>query len=207
MKQNDEINASADAGKSSTSDKTILVPSVGENHFLKWVKKHPVMMTVLIGLSIAASVYFWKDMETKKQKAAVVKMANEQLIENNQQMLKLLSKPLVWSIRSEILRDNLEQVNILTKDIVKEKNIQVIYVIEPAGKIIISTDKKLEGKMATGIVESDLLESDSVLMSHTISTGVTSLTAPVMGYDRRLGIVILVYKPEIFRIISKSSEN
>lgn len=207
MKQNDEINPTADAGKSPTSDKTILVPPVDENHFLKWVKKHPVMMTVIIGLSIAASVYFWKDMETKKQKAAVVKMANEQLIENNQQMLKLLSKPLVWSIRSEILRDNLEQVNILTKDMVKEKNIQVINVIEPAGKIIISTDKRLEGKMATGIVESDLLETDSVLVSHNKSAGVISLAAPVMGYDRRLGIVTLVYKPEIFRIISKSSEN
>lgn len=182
------------------ADKAIPVPSVNavnKKGFGNWARNNPVLLTALIGLIVAVAIYFWKDMAAKKQKAAIEKMANEQLVQSSEEMLKLIAKPLVWSIRAEMLRDNLEQVNIFTKDLVKEKNFQFIHLIDPDGKIIISTDKKLEGQSAIGLFDENLKQTDSVTVVNKENNMLT-LTAPVMGYDKRLGLLILDYAPVKF---------
>jgi hypothetical protein len=91
-----------------------------------FIKKHPVIFTIILALIALACVYYWKNYQARKQKEAIENIATVQLMQNNVEMLKLLSKPLVWSIRSEMLRGNLEQVNIYTNDMVKEKNFRFI---------------------------------------------------------------------------------
>lgn len=162
-----------------------------------FVKRNPVITTVLIGIIAVVAVYFWKDIEGNRQRAAIEKMATAQLNENNQTMLKLLAKPLVWSIRAEMLRGNMEQVNIFSSDIVKEQNIQFMYIINPAGEFIVSTDKKLEGKSATDMFDAALLQTDSVIVVNN-QDGLLTLAAPVMGFDKRLAVIIMKYAAKGF---------
>lgn len=187
------------------SNKEAITNAANGNHSINWVRNHPAKVTGIIGMFLIIIVYFWKDFEAKKQKKDLVQTASERLLENNQLMLKLVSKPLVWSIRSEMLRNNMEQVNILTKDLVKEKNFQAIHIIEPSGQILISTDKKLEGQSAIGTIDPSLLNSDSVLINKTAD--MLFLSAPIMGYDKKLGFVVITYKPEKFSIPGRMSEN
>ncbi len=156
------------------------------------IKNNPVIITIIIGLIAITGVYFWKDIQGKKQKAAIEKMASEQLLLNNVEMLKVLVKPLIWSIRSEMLRGNMEQVNIFTTDMVKEKNFQFIHLIDPKGIFIVSTDKKMEGQPVNGMFDVNLMQTDSVLVISKEENMLT-LAAPVMGYDKRLATIIMNY--------------
>ncbi len=161
-----------------------------------FIRKNPVLFTALLALIAVAIVYFWKDTQGKKQIAAIEKMAAEQLMEHNEEMLKLVAKPFVWSIRSEMLRDNMEQVNTYTKEMVQEKKFQLILLIDLTGKIIISTDKKLEGQSVTGMFESSVLQTDSIIILR--KDDLLTVAAPVMGYDKKLGVLIMNYLPVKF---------
>ena len=160
-----------------------------------FIKKHPVIFTIIIALIAIVIVYIWKDNQARKQKEMIENMATVQLMQNNIEMLKLLSKPLIWSIRSEMLRGNLEQVNIYTNDMVKEKNFQFIYVVSPGDSILISTDKKFQGQSAKGMFDNELLKTDSLIAVNNANETVT-IFAPVMGYDSRLATLVYSYAPE-----------
>lgn len=160
-----------------------------------FIKKNPVVFTIIISLIAILIVYFWKDYQAGKQTEIIKNRATVQLMENNTELLKLLAKPLVWSIRSEMLRGNLEQVNIYTNDMVKEKNFHFIYLISPGDSILISTDKKFEGQNAKGMFEENLLKTDSVIAVNNDDKKIT-VFAPVMGYDSRLATLVFSYSPE-----------
>ncbi|MGK2862088.1 MAG: hypothetical protein ACSLE0_09160 [Chitinophagaceae bacterium] len=176
-----------------------------KSSFFHFIKKHPVIFTALIGIIAVVAVYLWKDRESVLQLEKVEKLATTQIMQNNQEMLKLIAKPLIWSIRAEMMRGNMEQVNIFTTDLVREKNFQFIYLIEPGGNIIISTDKKLEGQTAIGMFDAKLVQTDSVIVE-VRGDDLLTLAAPVMGYDKKLAILVINYAPQKF-ISGKSGES
>ena len=127
-----------------------------------------------------------------------VRNITSEMVEKNHELLTLLCKPLVWSIRSEMLRGNIEQVNIFTTDLVKEKNFQYIHLIDPSGTFLVSTNKRLEGQAAGTMFNADILTTDSTTV-RTAEDGKTLIVAaPVMGYDKRLGTLILSYMMDEF---------
>lgn len=193
----DNQNNNNESGVEAEKGKPLLPVEIRKNAFVEFIKNNPVLITAIIGLIAVAAMYFWKDIQGRKQKAAVEKMASQQLLQNNHEMLRLLAIPMVWSIRSEMLRGNLEQVNIFTKDLVKEKNFQFIHLVDPGGKIILSTDKKLEGQMAIGMFDPALVQTDSIKIVNTNNEMLT-LAVPVMGYDKQLALLIIKYTPVKF---------
>ena len=169
---------------------------VNKGSFRSFVEKHPVLFTVLVALFVVLVVYFWKELEGRQERRAVVKAASLQLMESKQEMLVLFCKPLVWSVRSELLRRNLEQVDVLISDLVKEKNMESIHLVDPAGVLFLSTDKKLEGQPAGDRLDKNLLTTDSIAVQMLDSFIVVA--APVMGYDRRLATLVFHYRAEGF---------
>lgn len=162
-----------------------------------FIRKHPVITTILIALLALVVVYFWKDMQGKRERKAVIEQATLQLQNTNKEMLVLLCKPLVWNIRVELLRENQEQVVLFTNDMVKEKNLESIHLIKPSGEFLVSTNKKLEGQSAAGIFDTALLDSDSTIVVTTAS-GELIAASPVMGYDKKLCTLVLQYTPVAF---------
>ena len=166
-----------------------------KNSFLLFIKKNPVLVTILMGILAVLVVYFWKDFEGERQRKEIVKVATLQIEEKNQEMMMLIAKPLVWSIRSEMLRGNLEQVDMFTTDMVRERNFQYIYLIEPNGNILISTDKKMEGQQFEEIFEQNILGVESRIVFPE-EENILIMAAPVMGYDRRLATLVVAYRTE-----------
>lgn len=169
---------------------------VNKGFFRNFIEKHPVLFTVLVALFVVLVVYFWKEVEGRQERRDVVKAAALQLMESKQEMLVLFCKPLVWSVRSELLRRNLEQVDVLISDLVKEKNMESIHLVDPAGVLFLSTDKKLEGQPAGDRLDKNLLTTDSIAVQMLDSFIVVA--APVMGYDRRLATLVFHYRAEGF---------
>ncbi|MFC5285127.1 hypothetical protein ACFPJS_16765 [Pedobacter alpinus] len=123
--------------------------------------------------------------------------ADEMIVSENIKTLKLMAKPLVWAIRGEMLRNNLDEIDIITTDLVKQKNIQDVNLINMDGRIINSTNKKLEGSMASGIYRNYLvLDTAQVLIT---SDSIARVIAPVMGYQSKLGVIVMNYKFSRFK--------
>lgn len=179
-------------------DKGGMQSNIESNKKPSFVKRFPVLITIIIGVLGMTIIYFWKTHQAKNERGTLENMANEHVMQNDEAVLKLLSKPLVWSIRSELLRGNLEQVDIYTTELVREKNFQFIYLIRPSDSIIVSTDKKLQGQLATNMFDKALLRSDSITLVRNTDSSLT-VFAPVMGYDSRLATLVYKYTPALIR--------
>ena len=166
-----------------------------KNSFLLFIKKNPVLVTVFLAILAVLAVYFWKDLEGEKQKKEIIEVATLQLEEKNQEMMMLMARPMVWSIRSEMLRGNLEQVDMFTTDMVRMRNFQFIYLIEPDGNTLISTDKKMEGQQFEERFQQEILKVESTVVFPE-EENLLVMAAPVMGYDRRLATLVVAYRAE-----------
>lgn len=147
---------------------------------------------ILILLVVGLGIYFYKDYQLNHLKKDLSAQADSALVSQNNAMLKLSAKPLIWAIRSEMLRNNLDEINVFNTDLVKEKNVMEVTLLNAVGKIINSTDKKLEGTMAQELYL-NYLKTDTVQVFN-LSDSTSRLIAPVMGYQSKLGVVILNYR-------------
>lgn len=90
-----------------------------------------------------------------------------------------------WAIRSELIRNNIEQVNQFFLSFIKERGVVQIDLINPeSARIILSTDMKQEG---TTISDSHILQAASTITEED-SVGLR-IVSPIMGLEKKIGIV------------------
>jgi hypothetical protein len=171
--------------------------TTGKSGFMGFVRNHPVVVAVLMGIIAVVVVYYWQQIKMNKEMKQTISKVNEQLLTRDKEMLEELSKPLVWSIRADMMRDNLEQTNLLMTDLIREEHYQFMHLADPSGIILLSTDKKLQGQNVDSLFDSSLLRVDSI---HIVdeNTDLLLAAAPVMGYDKRLGTLFIGYRKAKF---------
>lgn len=102
-------------------------------------------------------------------------------ITSSEQTVRVFS----WAVRSEMNRNNLEEVNNLFLAFVKEDRVRMIHLINPANStIILSTDKKNEGLKVTNA--GFLYVTEQVILEEEEKTFIVS---PIMGINRMMGIL------------------
>ena len=170
-----------------------------QNMILAFMKKYPVFATILISLTVLIVVYLWQDFSAKRERNRVIRAAAAQVNENTHEMLRLVSRPMVWSIRAELLRGNREQIELLISDMVRENNFENIFITDNTGEIIISTTKRQEGQNAASFIDQAMVTPENTTITpvdnHTIL-----LSAPILGFDRRLGTLVIQYAPQPFEL-------
>ncbi|MEI6754386.1 MAG: hypothetical protein WCK78_14620 [Paludibacter sp.] len=180
----------------------ILTPEKSMNKELKtkakfslWhlIIKHSTVSALLLSLLALTVVYIWKESQNEKQRNVIIRAATLQIEKNQQDLLKIMAKPLVWEIRSEMLRGNLEQVDLLISDLVKEKNFHYIHLIASNGKVILSTNKSLENKQIGNEIIAHLLVVEKPTIVE-LADKLIVVAAPVMGIDRRLATLVIGYR-------------
>ncbi len=165
------------------------------NSVLAFMKKHSVLTTILISLIIIFIVYLVLDFRATRENKRIIETATTEIEQMNRSMLTLLSKPLVWSIRAEMLRGNDEQIALLIADMVKERNFQNIFIINTDGQIIISTNKRQEGLQASEVIPANLLNAENAIVEEDQNYNLIMI-APIMGFDQKLGNLIIEYQPQ-----------
>lgn len=156
-------------------------------------------ITVLVIILLIAILWIWKALQINsinKQHAEREQELKEQtealLIRADSSFLKLLAKPFVWAIRTEMMNGNISQVNLYANDMVKEKNFQLIVVADDKGTIVSSTDKKLEGKAFSTVGKQAYLTTNSTTVEQD-SDNIMIMASPIMGFNSRLGTLMLTY--------------
>lgn len=161
------------------------------NIILEFISGHKVVFGLLL-IIVIILIYFMIKInslenefteKTDNMKKDFELQIDSMKIANLQQTIKVFS----WAVRSEMNRNNLEQVEQFFSNFVKENDIRMIDLINPENaKIILSTDKKNEGRVVT---DAQILEVDQLKLlgdSRRIQ-----VVVPVMGLDKKIGILVV----------------
>lgn len=157
---------------------------------------------IIVVIALIAGIWIWKEIELRSFKKESAKHATEmeyqftqQLLEMQSQDLKSIIKPLVWAIRGEMLKNDITNINFYINELVKEKGFQFIFITDDKNHIISSTNTKWEGNPfdITGISSNVL--GDSTIINIT-NNNVFLASAPIMGFNRRLGAVVISFSGE-----------
>ena len=108
-------------------------------------------------------------------------------------LLRLAARPLAWAVRAELLRGNLGQVDDYFREFVRERGVNSVLLVAPDGKILLATNRKLETQAADTLVPKAILDAPDVSLE--TAGGLLRLGVPVMGFDRRLGLLVIDYDP------------
>jgi hypothetical protein len=174
--------------------------SNGEKSFFSSTK-NKLLVAAAIVVILFTALWIWKAVEIKnlkqeneKKELLLRQKATELLSRSDSRYLNLLAKPYVWAIRTEMMKGNIEAVNLYANDMVKEKNFQTITVVDDKGMVISSTNKKLEGKSYASFGNAAYLSNDSTLVNKVDATTL-EVSSPVMGFNKRIGTLIFNYMP------------
>jgi hypothetical protein len=135
-----------------------------------------LLLIIVVGAGWAAIKFFTLKRSFDKEKQEITsKFVDE------------TSKVFSWAIRSEMLRDNRDQVNQFFVDLVKEPGFRKIQFIDLKNStVMISTDKKDEGTLVNDTVILNAIE----LRQMPNGDMIRSIT-PVMGLNSRIGILVI----------------
>jgi hypothetical protein len=163
--------------------------------------KNKLLVASAIVVILFTALWIWKAVEIKnlkqeneKKESLLRQKATELLSRSDSRYLKLLAKPYVWAIRTEMMKGNIEAVNLYANDMVKEKNFQSIMVVDEKGMVISSTNKKLEGKSYASVGNAAFLSNDSTVVNK-VDDATLEVSSPVMGFNKRIGTLIFNYMP------------
>ncbi len=92
-----------------------------------------------------------------------------------------------WSVRSELLRKNTENLNQLLTIFVKESGSDLVQIVNVEDKIVLlSSNKKFEGVKYSGFLNFEIKKT--VVLEEA---GVVKIITPVMGFNKMIGILIV----------------
>ncbi len=100
-----------------------------------------------------------------------------------------MALPLGWSVRTEAIRDDFDQIEEYALRLVREPSVRRVVLVMPDGTISMSTDRKLQGAPALQFY-GDLADQSEITL-RTEESGAHHLMVPILGYDSRLASLIV----------------
>jgi hypothetical protein len=157
----------------------------------KIIKKHSTSSILSIALIIVIAWFSIKLNSAKKQFEAE---KNELVIKYELQInslqlknIEFTSRVFSWSVRSEMMRNNEENLNQLVSVFIKESNANLLQIVSyEKNRIIISSDKKYEGE--SFVAPSNIDFKKQVTRADSIEMIVYT---PIFGLNNEIGLLIV----------------
>ena len=177
----------------SNSENQVNKKEVKKSKLGAFILRHKLVFTLLIVIVVISLWAFIKiSLIENQSKKDILKLKSdyENKIDSiTTKNLMLTSKVFSWAIRSELTRDNKEQVNQFFLSFIKEPGVRKVeFVNAPDGKVTLSTNKKDEGSNYTNQVA---LMSNETLNFNNDS--ILNVVTPVMGLNNKLGSLVIEY--------------
>lgn len=186
-----EKNKNSDRNLQSKDQKPVSGLNVKVSNFLK--KNIPaVVLTILL---ILVFIWFSAKIASNKNHFENEKMQLITQYEAERDSLKIKSLEFAstvfsWSIRSEMLRNNMENLNQLLTVFVQESDASLVQIVDPETRmVILSSDKKYEGIEYDKEINFEINEPVVIKDNQKIS-----ITTPIMGFSNRIGVLIVEVK-------------
>jgi len=175
------------------SENQVTKKEIKKSKFGAFVLRHKLVFTLLFVIVVISLWAFIKisliENQFKKDTLKLKSDYENKIDSLTTKNLMLTSKVFSWAIRSELTRDNKEQVNQFFLSFIKEHGVsKVEFVSAPDGKITLSTNKKDEGTMYTNQVA--LMSNETINFKND---SVLNVVTPVMGLNNKLGVLVIEY--------------
>ncbi len=153
----------------------------------------------LVAVLLMAAIWIGKTIEVKHVREEALEdnrilmgEAAKHVLHSHEEHLLLLSKPFAWAIKAELLHGNLKQIRSYMNQMVQKTNIHHIALADKDGKIIVSTNKREEGRSFLIIGKRAYLSSTQTSLEN-VGNKKLVVSGPVMGPDGRLGTLMISY--------------
>ena len=201
LKKEEVKETTAETGASEQAQKTDMQQAAKKPR----INLSPIAKKVLIGVGVALvallTIFLWKQSQIRGLKTAfaeerqdIQSFVDYEIDSLSRGHIYLTMKTFGWAIRSEMLRDNFDQANQFSTLFVKEKNVKNVTVCDPAGKIIISSDKNMEDSRLQEHFP-QLSPTDDQLKILPVNDQYLC-AAPLMGLDNRLGTLVVTFSKD-----------
>jgi len=107
---------------------------------------------------------------------------------------QLFGTALAWAVRAEMIRGNLDQIDQYFSALVRTHGLVLALLVDPAGKVLVASDRAYVDEPLPAGFPSDLLHSDTI-QSVFSEDGSERMAIPIHGLNARIGTVILVIQP------------
>lgn len=175
-----------------TTPKPILPENVKQFLNKNWLALS--LVAVLIAVLVWFNIKLNKaEKRNEKQKQEGIASYNLMIDSISNANMKLSTRLLSWAVRGELIRNNIEQVDLFFNSFIKENNIKRLDLIDPnTGKIIKSTDKKIEGDFISD--RNIIYQADKGVV---LDTAKAQIISPVMGLDSKIGVLVVVLEKAV----------
>lgn len=164
-------------------------PSAGNR--TAFIKKH--FLTILFAvLAVGLFLWGWLTIRSLKsgfdsERTALVDSFESRIDTLHLEGMERTAKVLSWAVRSEVSRNNIEQVNQFFLEFIRETSVsKAQYVDAETGEILISTDRKDEG---TTILDPVVLRAEKQTVSQDSLHW--RIATPVMGLNQKMGVLMI----------------
>lgn len=153
---------------------------------------------------IIVFVFAWKviavnkvesDMEKQleRERTLITQQAREQADVQYKKEEERFGQVLAWAVRSELIRNNLDQVNIYLDEIVKQVNAERIVLISDKGELLASTDKRLEDVKGSDLYPKEVTNEHKITIKSDVD-GKKLVIAPISDFNKRIAVLVISYK-------------
>lgn len=154
---------------------------------------------VILVLFLLVIVFAWGQIKLNKANRDANKKIEEINVSYNLKFDSLqlaskerMSKVFSWSVRSEMIRENVEQVAVLINNYVQEEGVKNVKLINPTSQmVVLSTNKREENRA----FDSPELLNLNQLEVHQTEEALMHLI-PIMGLNQRMAILVVEYISE-----------
>lgn len=168
--------------------------------------------SLLVFLGILLLVFIWKQIAVNQAESQLEKervQIAQQLEEKSKELVKKareyadsqykkeeerFGQVLAWAVRGELIRNNLDQIDQYLTELVKTKDTERVVLISDEGKLLVSTDKRLESEEASKLYPKDILGLQTITIKSDVDNK-KLLVVPVMGLNKRLATIVITYNP------------
>ena len=156
---------------------------------------------VLVGLIVF--VFAWKVIAVNKvesdmnkliesERTLITQQAREQADKQYQKEEERFGQVLSWAVRSELIRNNLDQVGLYLNEVVKTINADRIVLISEKGELLVSTDKRLEDAKGTEVYPKEVINEHKITIKSDVN-GKKLLVAPISDFNKRIAVLVVSY--------------
>ena len=128
------------------------------------------------------------DDERTRVRAAV----RQNQLANDRQQLTFGMKTFTWAVRNAMIQNKPGEINEYFNTLVKDRGIKEMLLVDEAGTVLISTNKKNQGISFASRFPDELLRQADVYFADKRPY---ELSAPITAPNKRLGTLIMFYTP------------
>jgi type II secretory pathway pseudopilin PulG len=128
--------------------------------------------------------------------AQMATSARQALEAQTRKLLLLSAQPLAWAMRAELLAGDRADVDAYVEQLVRDLGVVGVTVVDASGKVLSASNLDERGRDAATVLPAlDLTASEPRVVE---ASGLLRTVVPIMGYDSRLGTLVLDYSSSDF---------